>query len=195
MKYLIAILSLYTTLMACHVGKPSPKELVTQYYQARDSKDFRHIKSLINDSLTITAGDFVMPYTPEGFYQVFKWDSVFNTSYEVLEMEEKDRQVMIWLKMGSDRHAFLGNDPMLCQYRISMDNGKISKIEELNCPEADWTTWQTARDTLVAWTKKNHPQLDGFINDMTMKGAQNYHKAIELYKTATSPSENREERP
>lgn len=72
---------------------------------------------------------------------------------------------------------------MTCQYKISFNSGKISKIEELECKDADWNIWQKKRDSLVSWTKKNHPELDGFINDMTMNGAINYLKAIELYET------------
>jgi len=35
---------------------------------------------------------------------------------------------------------------------------------------------------LVVWVEENHPELDGFIHDMTMKGAQDYVNSIELYE-------------
>lgn len=37
------------------------------------------------------------------------------------------------------------------------------------------------RDSLVAWTARNHPELDNFINDLSMKGALKYKKTMELY--------------
>ncbi|WPP49957.1 hypothetical protein [Catalinimonas niigatensis] len=56
------------------------------------------------------------------------------------------------------------------------------KLESLECLNADWNIWQTERDSLVNWTRNNHPKLDGFIHDLTMDGAINYLKAIELYE-------------
>ena len=71
---------------------------------------------------------------------------------------------------------------MTCQYKISFISGKISEIESLECKGADWQIWQKEVNSLVSWIKINHPILDGFINDMTMNGAMNYLKAIELYE-------------
>jgi len=49
---------------------------------------------------------------------------------------------------------------------------KITKIEALECSDANWNVWQAERDSLVNWVKINHPELDGFINDLTMNGAK-----------------------
>lgn len=75
----------------------------------------------------------------------------------------------------------------MCQVKISFTSGKISKLEELECIGVDWNIWRKERDSLVSWVNKNHPELDGFINDMTMNGSINYLKAIDLnitYKNA-----------
>ena len=74
---------------------------------------------------------------------------------------------------------------MACGYKISFNNGKISKLEELECTGADWNIWQNEVNTLVNWVKKHHPELDGFIHDLTMEGAVKYLKAIELYDNRT----------
>ena len=65
---------------------------------------------------------------------------------------------------------------------VYFESGKISRIENLDCPDANWETWGKQVDSLVNWTKENHPGLNGFIHDLTMKGAQDYMKAIALYK-------------
>lgn len=80
------------------------------------------------------------------------------------------------------RYAFLKNNPLTCRFTIVFNSGKISRIESGECVGADWDIWEKKRDSLVGWIKKNHPYLDGFINDMTMDGAIHYLKAIELYK-------------
>ena len=51
--------------------------------------------------------------------------------------------------------------------------------------DANWEIWQRERDSLVNWIKENHPELDGFVHDLSMEGAQNYLKAISLYKKRT----------
>ena len=124
-----------------------------------------------------------MPYDHDSFYEVFKWDSIFKPSYNIVELQEKNNQIIASVALNSVRNEFLKNKLMKCRYKISFSSGKISKIEELECKDADWNIWQKERDSLVNWTRKNHPELDGFINDMTMNGALNYLKAIELYET------------
>lgn len=54
----------------------------------------------------------------------------------------------------------------------------------MECVDADWNIWQMERDSLVKWVSINHPELDGFIHDLTMNGAINYLKAIELYENS-----------
>lgn len=195
MKHLLLLAGLFCALMSCDDKKLSPQETVTQYFSARDAANFTQIKALISDSITITSGDYVMPYNHQSYYEVFKWDSIFGTSYKIAELEEKNNEVFVTVTMKSGRNEFLKNNPMQCRYGISFDSGKISEIEELECKDADWATWQKERDTLVSWTKKNHPELDGFINDMTMKGAQNYMKAIALYEANKITREDTEEQP
>jgi len=48
--------------------------------------------------------------------------------------------------------------------------------------DSDFKLWNLTKNEMVTWIKKNHPELDGFIYDQTKTGAQNYLKAIALYK-------------
>lgn len=182
MKYILLLLCFLYALTGCDERKLSHQEIVTKYYEARDALNYNKAMTCVNDSLTVVAGDFVMPYNQDNYYEVFKWDSIFQPSYEIVELEEKDNQVIASVTLKSLRNEFLKNSTMTCEYKISFIAGKISKIESLECKDADWDSWQKEVNSLVNWVKINQPQLDGFINDLTMNGAINYLKAIELYK-------------
>lgn len=182
MKNGFLVLFFLCFLTGCSNKKLTPQKTVTTYYNARDAANYNELKKLIADSITITAGDYVMPYDHDSFYEQFKWDSVFKPTYEVVKLEEKNNQIIASVALNSVRHEFLKNNAMTCQYKISFNSEKISKIEELKCKGADWSIWQKERDSLVSWITKNHPKLNDFIHDMTMNGAIHYLKAIELYE-------------
>ena len=183
MKNILLVLIFSTILSGCNNNWLSNKELVETYYSARNKRNFSEIKHLVNDTITIISGDYVMPYNKQSFYEVFKWDSVFKSSYKIVDLVEENNQIIASVKLNSIKLEFLKNPTMTCDYKISFTSNKISKIKEINCENADWKIWQQERDSLVKWTKKHHPKLDGFIHDMTMNGAINYVKAIQLYQT------------
>lgn len=175
-------------MVGCNNHKLNHQETVKEYYNAFDSGNYTQIRALINDTITITAGDYVTRYTHESFHEFFKWDSIFKPSYEIVELKEKDNHIVATIASKSLRYEFLKNNPLTCQFKIFFNSGKILKIESWECLGADWSIWQKERDSLVHWISKNNPNLDGFIHDMTMDGATNYLKAIELYKTGTNQS-------
>lgn len=168
--------------MGCENKRLTSSELVTEYYKAFNSSDFNRITTLIANSFTIVEGEYVMPYSHESFYEQFKWDSIFQSTYEIVELENQNDQIIATVASSSKRYEFLKNDPLTCRFLISFKANKITRLETLECLNADWNVWQTERDSLVNWTKRNYPELEGFIHDLTMKGATNYLKAIELYE-------------
>ncbi len=182
MKNILLIAFFLYTLAGCKEQQLTRQETVKAYYTARDKGDFKTLKSVINDSITLTAGDFVMPYGRNSFYKQFQWDSVFKPSYSVIKLEEQQQQIIATISQQNLRNAFLKNNPLVFNVKVSFNEGKISRIEELDYIDVDWNAWAQERDTLVSWIATNHPELDGFVNDMTMKGAMNYLRAIELYK-------------
>lgn len=169
-------------LNGCALDQISKKEIVSEYYNARSEYNFKEIKELINDSLTVIDGDYKMEYSKESYYEVFKWDSIFQTTYDQIELQELDQQIIASVSLSSIRNRFLDNNEMTCKFKISFHSEKISKIESLDCKNADWEKWQKGVQSLVEWIEINHPELNGFIHDMTMNGAINYLKAIELYE-------------
>ena len=182
MKNSYIILFLLFFISSCNDQKLTYKEAVITYYNAFDSGDFNEMKTVLSDSITIIGGDYVMPFNQDSFYEHFKWDSIFKTSYKLLEIEEKNNQVYATVASKSIKNEFLKNNPLTCTFKISFESRKISKIEDFEYIGTDWEKWVNERDSLVPWISKNHPKLDGFVHDLTMKGAMNYVKAIELYQ-------------
>ena len=180
MKKILFILSLLFT--ASCAEKKAPSEQVTAYYEGFQNADYSQVERTIADSLTITEGDYTMAFTPESFHERFKWDSVFRPVYELITLENEDEPVVATVAVHSLRFEFLKNNPLTCKHRFHFKAGKIAKIENLDCPDANWAVWQAERDSLVDWIKVNHPELDGFIHDLSRKGAVDYLKAIELYE-------------
>lgn len=183
MNKALILFSILYAFTGCKSQKPTHQETVIQYYYGFSASDYDLIKSTIADRITITAGDYVMPYTQESYYEIFKWDSIFQTTYKLVKTEVQDGKVLASVTMSSIRNRFLKNPAMTCTYRVSFDKGLISKVEELECTDVDWSIWQREVESLVAWIDTNHPVLNGFIYDMSMVGAINYLKAIELYES------------
>ncbi|WP_299798161.1 nuclear transport factor 2 family protein [uncultured Maribacter sp.] len=182
MKNTFLILFVIGLLFGCGNEELSRKETVTTYYKAFDSGDFDKIKGIIHDSITIVSGDFVMPFDKDSFNEFYKWDSIFKPSYEILELVEDNDHLIATISQKNIRNEFLKNNPLKLNVKVSFASGKITKLEELDYIEVNWKDWNQEKDSLVNWIKINHPKLDGFVNDMTMTGAKNYLKAIELYE-------------
>lgn len=47
---------------------------------------------------------------------------------------------------------------------------------------ANFAIWSAWKNSLVKWVDANHPDLNGFIHDLSKTGAENYLKAIDLFK-------------
>ncbi|WP_405379807.1 hypothetical protein [Maribacter sp. LLG6340-A2] len=176
---ILIALSLFT---ACGSKKLSNKETVAEYYNAFDSGDFDKIKTVIHDSITIVSGDFVTPLNKTSFKEFYKWDSIFKPTYDLLQLTEENNNLIATISQKNIRNGFLKNNPLKLNIKVCFVSGKITKLEELDYIDVNWTAWNQQKNSLVNWIKVNHPELDGFVNDMTMMGAMNYLKAIELYE-------------
>lgn len=181
MKHLL-LLSILILCIGCAEKKNIETEQITAYYEGFANSDYSQVKSTLSDSLISIAGDYTMRYSRESFYEKFKWDSVFKPQYKLLSIENKGEHPIATVTMNSPKLEFLQNNPMTCRYRIYFKEGKIARIVDLDCPTANWEVWSKQVDTLVAWVADNHPELNGFIYDLTEQGALNYMRAIALYE-------------
>lgn len=114
--------------VGCEQQTTSNVEVTKNYFEARNSADFNEVKNLINDRLMVLEGDHTMPYSQESFYEVFKWDSIFQTSYEIIELKEHEEQIIASIALSSIRNTFLKNGSMTCKFKLSFNSGKISKL-------------------------------------------------------------------
>ena len=166
----------------CTEKKITKSEQITKYYQGYKEADYKQIKEVISDSLTIIEGDYTVTHTPESFYKQFKWDSVFRPVYKLVNIENKDEDMVATISVSSLRFEFLKNNPLISKNKFHFKSGKINTIETIDFIDVNWELWQKERDSLVNWIKINNVELDGFIHDLSMKGAIDYLNAIELYK-------------
>lgn len=181
MKRYSVLLFCTIVIVGCCNKTLSRSEIVANYYHALNVSDFTQLKPLLADTLTIAEGDYILSYPCEDFNEYFKWDSIFQPSYKIIELTEHGNEIIATLSLSSRRFEFLKNNPFTCRFRISFNEERITKLETIEYLDADWDTWNKQRDSLVNWININYPELDGFINDLTMKGAINYVRAISLY--------------
>ncbi|SFR32279.1 hypothetical protein SAMN04490243_0458 [Robiginitalea myxolifaciens] len=173
-------------LFACSSGTADHKTQVEEYFAALNIGSIDRARAVISDTLTISEGDFSTDFYGEVYYEHFRWDSIFQPGYEILEMQEEGDEIVAMVASRSVRYEFLRNNPLSCERRIYFKDGKIRNIAIGECPSADWETWEARRDSLVRWVARNHQELDGFINDLSMQGAQNYMQAMEFYENAAA---------
>ncbi|MFD0797917.1 hypothetical protein ACFQZJ_10625 [Maribacter chungangensis] len=185
MKHLL-LLSVLILYLGCSKNPSTEAAQIRAYYEGFKQSDYSKVKSTLSDSLISVAGDFTMRYSRESFYEKFKWDSVFRPQYTLVSINEEGENPIATVTMNSPKLEFLQNNPMTCRYTVYFKEGKIARLVELDCPTANWEMWAKRRDSLVGWTKINHPELGGFINDLTLQGAIDYMNAIDLYKRRKS---------
>ena len=177
--FLLVITFLFAS---CAIKKVPKTEQVAKYFEGFKKSDYQEIEKVLSDTLIVTEGDYVTKFTPESYYEHFKWDSVFKPNYKIIELQTQEDYVSATASVKSLKFEYLKNNPMICERKFYFKKGKISKIEIGDCPKTNWTIWSEQVDKLVNWIKLNQPELDGFIYDLSQKGALNYLKAIDLYK-------------
>lgn len=156
-------------------------KITQNYLNAYENLGFDKISPYLSDTITIIDGSYQKSYPLDDFQVYYEWDSVFNPQFDLLEISSTDNNVFLIVSSQSKRFEFLGNNPFITRQKISFKERRIYKIEILENIDIDWDLWTRKRDSLVKWTNSNHPELSGFINDMTKAGSEKYLKAIDLY--------------
>ena len=159
-------------------------EIAKTYYEVLDKSNVSGIETLLTDSLLTkeTEYNYKQTFSRKEYVEWLKWDSVFEPTYKILEIEEKNGTVKAKISKIDKRISFLHNEPIVTEQVIHFENDKITSIETTKYVIFNDSVFVKNRDTFVNWIDKNHPELNGFLYDQTKTGGIKYLKAIELYE-------------
>src|SRR5690606_1551669 len=161
-------------------------EIAKKYFVALDESNSSKMKDLLTDSLitSIPKYEYEVRYSKNDYIEKWlKWDSIFEPTYEVLEMNMENGAVKAKVSKSDKRIFFFMQKPFISNEILKFKDDKIIAIES-EYINFDEETWGKNRTELLNWTKENHPELklDHFINVQTESGGKKFLKAIELYK-------------
>jgi hypothetical protein len=111
-----------------------------------------------------------------------EWDSVFDPTYKILEIEEENQVVKAKISKIDKRILFLNEEPMVWYEIVRFDNNKIVQVERIEYEVFNVEKFLKNRDGLVNWIDKNHSELSGFLFPQTRSVGLKYLKAIEMYE-------------
>ncbi len=191
MKKIIALLFLLTIgFVSCKTSEKeknketSKLEIAKQYYKALDNSDGSGIPNLLGDSIVVreNSDDYEERFSQKGYSEWLEWDSVFDPTYKILEIEEENQVVKAKISKIDKRILFLNEEPMVWYEIVRFDNNKIVQVERIEYEVFNVEKFLKNRDGLVNWIDKNHSELSGFLFPQTRSVGLKYLKAIEMYE-------------
>ncbi|WP_040254366.1 hypothetical protein [Psychroserpens mesophilus] len=156
-------------------------KIAEQYYSVLDSSDDTKIMELITTEFTTIDDGLEQKYSQKEYLEWMRWDSVFEPTYKILEIQIKDGIVKAKISKIDKRISFLHQKPIITNEIIQFESNKITNINRTSA-SFDVDKFIENRDRLSNWISENHPELVGFLNEQTKISGMNYLKAIELYK-------------
>ena len=159
-------------------------ELAREFFLALDSSHSVEMRDLLTDSLVTVIPDYEysMTYSVDDYVENWlKWDSVFDPTYNILEIELENEIVKATVSKIDKRIQFLQQEPFITIETLRFDKNKIVTVET-EYVSFNEKIWDKNRIALLEWVEENHPELNGFIYDQTEAGGIKYLKAMELYK-------------
>ncbi len=168
-----------------NVKETSRLEIAKQYYKALDNSDSSEMLALLSDSIVIreNADNYEERFSQNGYTVWLEWDSVFEPTYKILEIEEENEVVKAKISKIDKRISFLTEEPMIWNEIVRFDKNKIVKVERIEYEVFNVEKFLENRDGLVSWIDKYHSELSGFLYPQTKPVGMSYLKAIELYNT------------
>jgi hypothetical protein len=159
-----------------------PQLIVREFYTALNNSNLIKASIFIDDNIVASEFQFIQVQSKDEWLTQFKWDSVFNPTYTILELKEVDGKVVATVSKECKRIRFLHDSATIYKVEYGFLDGKIKKDSIFEYLVFDFEKWQSRRDSLVSWVDLNHPDLSGFIYDQTISGGQKYLDAIKFYE-------------
>lgn len=182
---LISTLFVLVLLTSCkHVeNESSKKEIFEAYLHGMNNRDFNQIKQSLADSILITEMGYEVVKNLDAFRRHFLWDSIFQPDYTLVEFRENDSATLATVAKFDKRIQFLHDSALVYQVSLAFKGGQIVGMSTIKYVKMDGRKWMSRRDSLAGWIDNNHPELSGFVHDLTPKGAQNFLQAMSLFKS------------
>nr|WP_299000161.1 hypothetical protein [uncultured Allomuricauda sp.] len=188
-------LSLLLAAIVCLVGcKNNDKdvasvEVAKAYYKSLNSSNLKKLSSLLTDSIICKELDYEASFSKDGYKELQRWDSVFQPTYKILEIQEVDGEVKSKISKACLRTLFLNGEPVVTKETISFKNGKIKRVSIDKYVVFNWKRWDSVRSRLVNYIDENQPELNGFLYNQTVEGALNYTEAVQLFNKSKESEE------
>jgi hypothetical protein len=149
------LLTIVSISYSCSSGSTqlSDKQIVIDYFAGLNSNDFNGIKEYLSDSIVTLEGDYVVNQSIDDYYTNFQWDSVFTPRYQLVDLQQTENRFIATVNKSCKRINFLHDTPISYKVEVSLDSGKIFKMQTNNYLVFDFEKWQTRRDSLTKWLK------------------------------------------
>ncbi|MCU4176910.1 hypothetical protein [Carboxylicivirga sp. N1Y90] len=184
MNYKAFIFIALTLILGCQsfTKENANERSVRLYIHSLNEANYHNLDQLMSDSILMSEQEYTILKGKEQFHTFFQWDSVFSPYYHLLHIQETKNGINTTISKNCKRITFLQDSASIYKTTFYFDKNKISKIHTTENVYFDTARWTQNRDTLVNWINQNHPELNGFIYNMTAEGAENYLEAMRLFK-------------
>ncbi|MEO8772729.1 MAG: hypothetical protein ABI371_00230 [Gelidibacter sp.] len=185
----IIVLSLFLTFgfISCKTSEKEidKLEIAKKYYKFLDSSDGSGMFALLGESIVVRENedDYEENFSKEGYLEWLEWDSVFDPTYKILEIEQENETIKAKISKIDKRIFFLHDEPMVWNEIIRFDNNKIVRVDRIRYEDFNVAIFIKNRDELLSWIDENHPELNGFLNAQTKSVGMKYLEAIELHQS------------
>lgn len=185
-RFIALSLFLIVGFISCKTSekKVDKLEIAKNYYNYLDNSDGFGMVTLLGDSIAIKErqDNYEENFSQKDYIEWLEWDSVFEPTYKILEIEQENEIVKAKISKIDKRIFFLHEEPIVWDEIIQFDDNKIKSVERIKYEVFNVTKFIENREGLVNWINENNPELNGFLHGQTKPDGMKYLKAMELYK-------------
>ena len=160
--------------------------ITEKYFEVLDESDTSEIESLLKDTLITRENEYnyEQKFSKKEYVEWLKWDSIFQPTYKIIEIEREDDIVKVQISKTDKRISFLHKEPIVTNQILRFDKDKISRIETVEYVVYNDSLWVENRGHFLEWVNNNYPDMNGVIYDQTKTGGIKYLELIRLYENS-----------